>query len=178
MTEDSLRAAGASPDEARHLGAQRLGHVLTAREAAARCGSRRGSSGRVAGHPLRRPKPAAQPGFTLTALATLTLGIGVNTTLFALVNALLLQPWRLPDPDTLVLAHHRTADQLVGVSVPELAFLQQHATSLDLAASRAAGGSIGLGDATRQVRGRLVERQLLPRAPAADRRRTGPAARG
>ena len=52
---------------------------------------------RVAGHPLRACDSLRRsPGFTLTALATLILGIGVNTTLFALVNALLFQPWRRP----------------------------------------------------------------------------------
>jgi predicted permease len=156
MTEDSLRAAGATPDEARYQGAHRLGHVLTAREAAravwiAPWLESVWQDSRYAARSLRR-----SPGFTVTALATLTLGIGVNTTLFAFVNALLWQPWRLPDPDTLVLAHHRTANRLVGVSVPELVFLQQHATSLDLAASRTVGGQIGTGNALRHVRARLV----------------------
>ena len=34
MAEDGLRAAGATADEARHLAARQIGHVLTAREAA------------------------------------------------------------------------------------------------------------------------------------------------
>ena len=162
MAEDTLRAGGATVEEARRLAAHQMGHELSAREAA------RGvwlapwlesvwQDVRYAARSLRR-----SPGFTLAALATLTLGVGVNTTLFAFVNGLLLQPWRMPDPGTLVLAHHRTAEQLVGVSASELAFLQQQATSVELAGTRAVGGTIGVsgtvgaGSTTRGVRGRLV----------------------
>src|ERR1700756_1453067 len=42
------------------------------------------------------------PGFTITAMLILGFGIGINTAIFSLIDAVMLKPLPFPDPDRLV----------------------------------------------------------------------------
>lgn len=53
---------------------------------------------------------ARVPGFTVTVIASLALGIGANTLVYSLVDGLLLRPFPFPDADRLVAVGVRHAD--------------------------------------------------------------------
>ena len=104
------------------------------------------------------------PGFTLVAILTLALGIGANTALFSLVNGVLLEPLRFPQPDRLVaLYQHKPQFQYGSISYPNLQDWQRDNQSFQsLAGFRPDDFSLsGLGE-TERIDGMMVSADFFP----------------
>ena len=97
------------------------------------------------------------PAFAATAIAALALGIGANTAIFSVVNAVLLQPLSYPEPDRLVaLGRHFPDGNGFSTSIPKFTvWSEQTQVFQSVAAYDFAGPGMNLtgGDRPEQVKG-------------------------
>ncbi len=97
------------------------------------------------------------PGFVITAIVALTLGIGADTAIFSVINAVMLRPLSYPDPDRLVQLILSTRDGKGRTfSIPEFLNCRAQSSVLqDVAAYDFGGPGVNLtgGDQPEQVKG-------------------------
>jgi len=105
-----------------------------------------------------------RPGFTSVAVLTLALGIGANTAIFSVVNAVLLSPLPYEDPERIVAVWERQAIADLNqqpVSLPNYEDWKQQSRSFEqLAASRGAAFNVTVGEETVRVAGARVTTNL------------------
>jgi predicted permease len=109
---------------------------------------------------------AKSPGFTAVALLALALGIGANTAIFSVVNAVLLRPLPFPNPEQLVTLFERNLkmgyDQNAPAAANYLDWRAQNSVFTQMAAY--GGGQYNLTGAERpeRVAGAAVTANLFP----------------
>src|SRR5262249_33022911 len=117
-----------------------------------------------------------RPGFTLLVTLTLALGLGVNSAVFALIDAVLLRPLPYRDPSCLVFVWH---------TLPDKNMFEVEATAFDFTAWKELRSLSNLGMATfgsftltgsgaepERVRGARISASMMPTlgiAPAVGR---------
>ncbi|GMR13198.1 MAG: ABC transporter permease [Gemmatimonadota bacterium] len=93
------------------------------------------------------------PGYTIVALLTLTLGIGANTAIFTVVNAYILRPLPLPEADRVLVLLGMTGDRIGGVSAPDYLDWKEQSTSFSsMGAMHRFGVTLTGGEAPLRIR--------------------------
>jgi putative ABC transport system permease protein len=156
--DDNIRA-GMTPADAQRVAMMKLGGVA---QTAERYRDRRGlpvldalrQDGLYALRVLRK-----NPGFTATAVLTLALGIGANTAIFSVVNAVLLRPLPFKDATRLVLifATAKDGNRTDVATYPDFAdWRNQNRSFSDMAAYANRSMTIGIGDESVLAQGKRV----------------------
>jgi len=107
------------------------------------------------------------PGFAVVAVLTLALGIGANSAIFSLVDAVLLRPLPYPHPEQLVgLGQWRNQNGegyvQVGVSAPNIGDIQKTGIFQQVVYYRWGGANITGGDRPESITGIKGSADLLP----------------
>lgn len=165
-TQENI-AAGMAPKDAAREARKRFGNLQSVRE---ECRETRGASFgeatlkdlRFAFRMLRK-----NPGFTAVAVLTLALGIGANTAIFSIVDAVLLRPLPFKDPERLVTVWERNPEHGYDANTAAAAnfddWKAQNQSFEQMASfKRASKMDLTLGDETERVTGVAVTANLFP----------------
>jgi predicted permease len=153
--EDNI-AAGMSPEEARRHALLRFGNPVATRERVAAMDmslalDRVWRDIRYAWRQLLK-----HPGFTVTAITTLALGIGANVVVFSVLNGLILRPLNVPDPQSLYNVEHKTHGSYFQSYPDYLDYRERNHTFSEIAAYDTTRAAITTGTTTTRNFGYLT----------------------
>jgi putative ABC transport system permease protein len=107
-----------------------------------------------------------RPGFTAIALITLALGIGANSAIFNVVNAVLLRPLPFPQSEQIAVLEGINPSKGItqsNMSIPDFIDWQKQNNVFEQLAGFVTGGSLlASGDETDRVRGTAVTADFFP----------------
>ena len=155
--EDANLARGLSPQEARRQALLRFGNPWTVREREWRYRSFPWISDLKRDFSFAVRALAKTPGFTAIAILVIAVGIGVNTAVFSVINAVLLKPLTYPNPQELVsLTNTSPQGSFPGAAIPKFSLWRQQTSIFQQVAAYDFGGAglnITESDHPQQVQG-------------------------
>jgi predicted permease len=162
-TQDNIER-GMSPEEARYAAVRKFGNVTRVKEDTRDVWSvvwleQLLQDIRFGLRVLRK-----SPGFAVVAILTLALGIGANTAIFSVVNAVLLQPLPYPNANRLAIIWSQWGNETRGpASGPEMIELRNRSRALDeIGGIWATSGTITGTAEPEQVRLAFTTANFLP----------------
>jgi len=103
------------------------------------------------------------PGFSIVAVCALALGIGANTAIFSVVNAVLLKSLPFENPERIMRFYNGTTNDTASMSYPDFQDYANRAQTLQhVAAYSTIGTTLTTGDEPERVRGANVSASLFP----------------
>jgi len=134
MKEAELREGGMSAVEARYAAGRAFGNATAVREKSGDSWGWRWLEELLADVRFGARMLRKNPGYTAVGVVTLALGIGANTAIFSIVNAVILRPLPYKDSSRMVLLHTKTAmfpTFTLNLSWPAFEEIRSQAASLE-----------------------------------------------
>lgn len=162
---DAQAARGATPEDARRRARMRFGNPRTVRERVWRYRSLPWLDDAARDLRFALRSLARTPGFTAVTLLVIAVGIGVNTAVFSVIDAVLLRPLTYPDPQAMVqLVLTTNRGPFPGASIPDFALWSQQSGLFQQIAAydfQPVGANLTGGDHPEQVQALHVTRDYF-----------------